>query len=202
MSNLVTDLLKKQLTDQFYDQASEKLGLNGQQGRKLVDNAVPSILGGLAKNASSKAGASALLGALKDKRHDGSILSNTNSFFESRNLDEGDKILKHVLGDTREDIAEALAAESGTNLDVAKKALAGLSPMVMGALGKAVQSKKLNTDQLGPILNLAIKEKDLGKAAHRIAMLIWDKDGDGQYKDDLFEMGKRWVSGFLSQKKK
>ena len=201
MSNIVTDALKSQLTDQFYRQTAKQLGISNTQGRALVNNTIPSILEGLAKNSQTPNGAQALGKALNAPQHDGRVLGNTKAFFESRNLGEGDKILKHILGDTREDIAQALATESGTDISVAKKVLAGLSPMVMGALGKAVQSNKLNTDQLGPILNLAVKEKDFGKAADRIAVLIWDKDGDGQYKDDLFEAGKRWLARLLNKKK-
>lgn len=201
MSNIATNLIKSQLTDKFYAQATERLGVNPTEGKALVDQAMPALLNGLLKNAESKAGAARLLGALKSKKHDGVILDSNEDFFAAAHLDEGDKILKHILGDTRDDIAQALALETKTELSQAKKTLAALSPLVMGALGKAVQSNKLNADQVGDILKLALKEKDFAKVGHRIATLMWDKNNNGQYKDDLFEMGKRWVAKLLSNKK-
>lgn len=72
----------------------------------------------------------------------------------------------------------------------------------MGALGKAVQSEKLNADQVGKILQLALKEKDFAKVGHRIGLMLFDKNSNGQYKDDLFEIGRRWLSKMLSKTKK
>ncbi|NCP67579.1 DUF937 domain-containing protein [bacterium] len=202
MKNPVSALIKDQIQAQFYAQAAKKLNLDLGQSQDLVVKALPTLIKGMAINTQSKNGAKDLFGALTQKKHDGNILDSNQDFFADSNLDEGDKILKHILGDTRDDIAAALAFETKTDTHTAKKTLAALSPLVMGALGKAVQSKKLNADQVSSILNIALKEKDFAKAGNRIALLMLDKNNNGQYKDDLFEMGKVWLSKLLSKKKK
>jgi|GEM_PF-4835328 len=74
--------------------------------------------------------------------------------------------------------------------------------MVMGALGKAVKSEKLNADQVTKILKLAVQKRDFGAVAQSIAVLIWDKNNNGQFKDDLFEVGRRFLSRILNRSSK
>lgn len=202
MSQLADQIIQTQLQKAFYAQAAKKLGVNETQSQVLAQKAMPVLIKGLAENAQSPKGAQDLWKALSTKKHDGNILDSNEDFFAESKIDDGSKILRHILGDTRDDIAEALAAETKTDVSSAKKTLAALSPLVMGALGQAVQSKKLNADQVGSILKLALKEKDFAKAGHRIAVMLFDKNNNGQYKDDLFEMGKRFVAKLLNQKKK
>lgn len=201
MNQLIKTFLKDKLQAQFYAQAAKTLHLDTQQSQTLLVKALPTLLKGLATNSQEKKGAQSLLEALKQKKHSGGILSSNADFFAAAQLEEGDKILKHILGDTRDDIAAALAFETKTDTKTAQKALAALSPLLMGALGKAVQSKKLNADQVSKLLNLALKEKNYSKFAHQIGLLLWDKNGNGQFKDDLFELGKTWLSRLLSKKK-
>ncbi len=202
MTNPLNTLLKDQLQTQIYTQAAKKLNVDSAQSQALIDKAIPTLLKGLATNSQNQTGANNLLKALKQDKHSGKILDSNEDFFTDANLDEGDKILKHILGDTRDDIAAALALETKTDTNTAKKTLAALSPIVMGALGKAVQSKKLNATQVSTILNLVLKEKDFAKAGEKIALMLWDSNNNGQYKDDLFEIGKSWISKMLNKKKK
>lgn len=183
------------------EQVSQNLGVDARQAQKLVEQALPTMVEALAKNAEKNETKEALTDALKNQKHDGRILDPNQEFFADHNLDDGDKILTHVLGDTRDSIASALAKETKTSASQAQKTLAAISPVVMGSLGKVVQSKKLNATEVANLLKIAIQERNLGKLANRIAVLIWDKNSDGQYKDDLFEIGRRWISKFLSKKK-
>lgn len=202
MSFLSEQLIKSSLQKTFQQQAVKSLGISESQSSALAQKAMPLLLKGLAENAQDKKGAQALWEALKTQKHDGNILSNHEDFFTESKINDGSKILKHILGDTRDDIAATLAEETQTDISKAKKTMAALSPLLMGALGKAIQSKKLNADQVGTILKLALKEKDFGKAAHKIALLLWDKNDNGQYKDDLFEVGKKFIARLLNKPKK
>ena len=195
-----TKTIKAQLNDDFYNQTAQRLGVSPAEAKALIDQSLPTLVEGLARNTQKKEGAENLVKALA--KHDGSLLETNEDFFEAKNLDEGDKILKHILGDTRDDIAAALAVETKTEPSQAKKTLAALSPMVMGALGKAVKSEKLNADQVTKILKLAVQKRDFGAVAQSIAVLIWDKNNNGQFKDDLFEVGRRFLSRILNRSSK
>lgn len=202
MSPFSDQLIKAQIQKNFYTQAAKKLGVNKTQSAALTQKALPILIKGLAENTQTEKGTTALWTALSEKKHRGQILDVNEDFFAKSKIDDGSKILRHILGDTRDDITAALAAETKTDVSAAKKIMAALSPLIMGALGKAVQSKKLNADQVGSILKLTLKEKNFAKAGHKIAIMLFDKNNNGQYKDDLFEMGKKLFLKMLNQKKK
>jgi len=202
MPQISDQLLNHSLQQKIESQGAAKLQVSEAQTKQLMEAALPQLIKGLAENTQEPGAGQKLWTALKNPKHDGKILDSNEDFFEDANLEEGDKIIKHILGDTRNDIAAALALDANTDISAAKKTLAALSPLVMGAFGKAVQSKKLNADEIGKILQHALKEKDFAKAGHRIGLMLLDKNNNGQYKDDLFEMGRKWLSGLLSKSKK
>lgn len=202
MSNLADQLIKTQLQKAFYAQAAKKLGVDETQAAALAQKAMPLLIKGLAENTQTEKGSAALWKALTEKKHNGHILDSNENFFAESKISDGSKILHHILGDTRDDIATALATGTKTDVSTAKKTMAALSPLIMGALGKVVQSKKLNADQVSSILKLALKEKDFSKAGHKIAVMLFDKNNNGQYKDDLFEMGKKMISKMLNKRQK
>jgi hypothetical protein len=148
MSTIADKFIKDQLQKQFYAQAAQKLGIQDEQSKALAQKAMPLLVKGLAENVQTKSGAQNLWNALKQKKHDGKILDSNEDFFEEAKLEDGSKILKHILGDTRNDIAAALAEETKTDVSAAKKTLAALSPIVMGTLGKAVPRGMLLSEQV------------------------------------------------------
>ena len=161
MTKISDKLLSNALQNSFNQQGAQKLNVSEAQTKQLMEAALPQLIKGLAENTQHKEGVQNLWSALKKQKHDGKVLDSNEDFFAKAQLDEGDKILKHILGDTRDDIAAALAEETKTDISAAKKTLAALSPLVMGALGKAVQSEKLNADQVGKIFNKAKSNKYL-----------------------------------------
>ena len=68
------------------------------------------------RNASSPEGAQGLLGALNSK-HDGSILDNLGDLFaggvNQDVIDDGGRILGHVLGGKQQNVENALSRKSG-----------------------------------------------------------------------------------------
>ncbi len=200
MQDLLTRLIKQQVNEAFNQKAAEAFGLKTEQTSKLTQNALPVLLNGLAKNSESKTGAESLFKALSKDKHNGNILEHVDDLFKAPEKGEGNGILRHVLGDVKEDVAEAIAYQSGADQDSSKKMMMVLAPMVMGALGKAVRSEKLNAEQLGALLQMTRKDKSMGSVADNIAKQFLDKDGDGDYKDDLFNMAKKWLSGYLTKK--
>ena len=72
-------------------------------GVALVLQALPGLLGGMAVNASNSEGADALASALK--KHEGAKFKGLDSVDTA----DGKKIVKHVLGDKQDAVAQALA---------------------------------------------------------------------------------------------
>ncbi len=69
------DMIAQQLGGDQIQQLSQQLGTSPQATQQAISAALPALLGGLSKNASSPDGAAALASAL-DRDHDGSMLDN------------------------------------------------------------------------------------------------------------------------------
>lgn len=112
-----------------------KLGVDEDTALSAVKQALPGLLGGLAVNAASDEGKQQLEGALsKHTPTDGKIS------LEAIDEKDGEKIVKHVLGDKQDAVANALGQQAG-NPGIAKLIpllLPLLAPIVMQFLaGKA-----------------------------------------------------------------
>jgi hypothetical protein len=154
-------VLQSQMSDDVLEQIGSQIGADKQQTAAAAQGAFASILGGLAKNASSQDGLSALSSVL-DKDHDGSILDDLaglvgqGAMFEGQHVDnralDGNGILRHVLGGQEEMAAQRVSQNSGLSMDKVMKLLPILAPIVMGVLGKQKRSGGLDLGSMASIL--------------------------------------------------
>ncbi|WP_193597794.1 DUF937 domain-containing protein [Microbacterium sp. YJN-G] len=119
------------------DDIAEKFGVSPDVARQAVQEGSAALLGGLAKNAETDEGSSAIEQALN--RHDG--------FTGASKVDEvdqadGDKIVKHVFGDKKDEVAENLTKSEKTagGIDFGKL-LPILAPIVMGLIANVTKGK-------------------------------------------------------------
>jgi hypothetical protein len=135
--------------------------------------AMPVLMQAMKQNASTPQGAEGLLSALNSK-HDGSILDNLGGLFgggvDANVMDDGGKILGHVLGGKQQHVESALIQKSGIDAGSVANILKVAAPILMGILGK--QSKKSNSAQ---------QEQSFLES-------ILDADGDGSVIDDVAGM--------------
>lgn len=118
------------------DDIAEKLGVSHDEAKKAIEQGGAVLLSGLAKNAESEEGSAAIQNALK--RHQGATAA---SKVDDIDQADGDKIVKHVLGDKAGDVAATLSASEKTpGIDFAKL-LPMLAPIVMGLIANATNKK-------------------------------------------------------------
>ena len=177
------------------NQLSSKIGATPSQTQSAIQSLLPTLIGGMAKNASTTEGANALSNAL-DKDHDGGILDNIGSFFGQDSGAAGNGILKHVLGNNQDAVTNKVSESSGLDAGQTSNLMAMFAPVLMGALGKAKKSGGLDAGGLsGMLTGLAAKS---GGAGGLLSML--DKDGDGEVMDDVKDMAKNLLGGFFGKK--
>lgn len=133
---------------------SQQLGTNPAQAQQALSAALPALLGGLAKNASTPQGAADLHAAVTSD-HDGSILNNVAAAMQNPATGDGNAILGHILGGRQQAVEGAIARATG--LDQAKVAtlLPMLAPVVMGYVGRMQQQQGLNAGGLSKVLGEA-----------------------------------------------
>lgn len=179
------DLISSQLGSGVNSQISQQLGTDSGKTENAISSALPMILGAISRNTKSQEGAGALASAL-EKDHDGSILDNLGGFLQNAQQGPGDGILKHVLGDKRGMVEQAVAGKSGLDLASTAKLMTTLAPVVLGAIGKAKKEQNLDTAGLQDMLG---REKDHQEARPDVDTgfvgKLLDRDGDGDIMDDI-----------------
>jgi hypothetical protein len=189
--NLVTDILESYIGDEFFKKAGKRLNLDSKKTKSVVQQSLPFLLGALAKNSSTEAGAKSLSIALQ-RDHDGSILKQLDGLINRPEESSGSSILKHVFGENQTATETYISQENGVNKKEVTKVFQMLAPIVMGGLGKMQKEGHLDATQLSSLLQLAISKT--GKINMlKFIMKFLDKNGDGDVKDDLLNMGKNWL---------
>ncbi len=190
MSQLL-DIVMQSLGNQAVGNIASKVGLGEGAAKGAIGAVLPMLLGAMAKNSSQQDGASALANAL-DRDHDGSVLDDIGGFLgggQANNVGAG--ILKHVLGGNRGRVEQAVAQEHGLQPQQSAQLMEMLAPLVMGSLGRQKRSQGLDANGLADQLQQfqQHQQKAQPKQMSMLGKLI-DRDGDGDIKDDLLDVGK------------
>jgi hypothetical protein len=116
-------------------QIGAQLGLDDQQASAALSALVPALAAGLHRNAQSADGLSGLMGALAGGGHQ-DYLQDPSRIGSTEGINDGNKILGHILGskDASRAVAAQAASQTGVSADVLKKMLPMVATVVMGAL--------------------------------------------------------------------
>lgn len=187
----ILDLLSSDLGKTIISGVAGQIGQDENKTGNLLTMAMPVLMQAMKQNASTPQGAEGLLSALNSK-HDGSILDNLSGFFggdvDANVMDDGGKILGHVLGGKQQHVESALSQKSGIDAGSVANILKVAAPILMGILGK--QSKKQQVSDSGGLENLLGGLLGGNSAQQEQSFLesILDADGDGSVIDDVAGM--------------
>jgi len=199
----ILETLKQQFTPETLGQMSKSLGTDSATTSNAIALALPALLGGLSRNASNPAGASALNEALG--AHDGGILDNLGGLFGGGAASGaggggiGGAILGHIFGSRRAPVEQGVGKATGLDSQQVAKLLMMLAPIVMGVLGRMKQQKGLGASQLPGALQQSANqmEKEVPGAGSFASIL--DSNNDGQIADDIARLGSTVLGGFLKR---
>lgn len=188
------DLLGDSLDDRTVSQIGNQLGVDNQTAQSAIAAAIPMIVAGLARNASSPDGAAALHGALS-RDHDGSLLDDLGGFLGGGGGGGsmgglGGAILGHVFGGRQRTMESSLGRATGLNGASAGQLLAMLAPIVMAALGRARSQNGLNSGGLTDLLGgERARMQQASPDGFGLLNGLLDQDGDGRIDDGIAQMG-------------
>ena len=150
MSGLLDNVMSH-LGDAQIQQIAAQLGTDPAQARAAIEHAVPLIVGGMAQNASTPQGASALNNALG--AHTGLDMGSVlGSVLGGGGSGIGGSILGHIFGANQQAASQGLGQATGLGQQNAGQLMAILAPIVMAALASHVQDQGLNPGGLGGML--------------------------------------------------
>ncbi|MCF6294507.1 MAG: DUF937 domain-containing protein [Flavobacteriaceae bacterium] len=187
----ILDLLGSDLGKTIISGVSGQTGQSESKTGSVLTMALPVLMQAMKRNTSTPQGAEGLLSALSGK-HDGGILDNLGGLFsggvDNSVLDDGGKILGHVLGDKQQNVQNALSQKSGMDAVSVGQILKVAAPLLMGFLGKQAKQQKVNNSSgveglLGGLLSGNSPQQE-----QSFLESMLDADGDGNIIDDVAEM--------------
>jgi hypothetical protein len=196
MKNILGEILSN-LDDNSLEKISHQVNAPPSQTKSALASAIPILMNALAKNSSTSEGASALKNAIA-RDHDGSLLDHLGDFLNDPAAANGAGILKHVLGNKRQNVEKYISNDSGLNSSSVGKILEMAAPIVMGYLGKSSRSRGSAVDNL---LNSYLKtEQKQAPQSQSVINQILDRDNDGNVMDDIAEMGMSFLGRMMKKR--
>jgi len=188
MADITNEVLGQLDTSQINAIASQ-LGVDPSEAQSAIQQALPLLIGGLAKNASNDQGAGALHSALGD--HAGNdIASVLGNVLGGGGMGGGMSILGHIFGNRQDQAAQGLGNASGLGSQNAGQLLAILAPVVMSVLGSMSQRQGMSASGLGGVLGQEAQRIG-GTGAGGLLGAVLDQDGDGKLGiGDLLKVGE------------
>ncbi len=156
---------------------SKSTGADESKVKQALSDALPVLIKGMQKNASSKDGEKSLIKALSDHKADDT--SDIISFLKNVDIKDGQKIISHILGSGKKTVESRIADKSGLKSNTVSTILATAAPLLLNVLGK-----KKDED-----------EKDSGGIVEILASALL---GGDKKDDDDNDLGDVLVSGLGS----
>jgi len=135
--NLLVLLLKLLMSNSSLTATSNKTGISKELIRKLLPLAIPLLIKYMTRNAAQQGGAASLLSALTQHTSNRSMEDQINEV----DAEDGSKIIGHILGDDKDEVAERLAKQSGLSKVAVLAILAAIAPSILNALSAANQTQ-------------------------------------------------------------
>ena len=124
--NLLTVLLLSLLSGKSLGALSNNTGVNQIDLKKLLILALPLIIKYMTSNSQSQSGLSSLFGV--------------ESQIADADVEDGQKIISHILGDDQDQVVEELSRESGVDAGDVLNVLGTIAPYIMSGLSAATES--------------------------------------------------------------
>ena len=158
LSSVMTTLLSSDSVKNL----SKKTGSSQKEVSSVLSRALPLLLAGAGSQTDDQSTAEGFEKALA--QHGEKDTSNLASFLDGVDMEDGAKIIGHLLGANTTSTTKQVSKESGTDADSTAQILAAAAPLLMSLLGQETKkSKKADTSALvGALVGEVIKNVDVG----------------------------------------
>lgn len=143
-------LFNSLLGDSSVKTLSKNSGASQDQVQQVMGLALPILMKSMQENASGKKGEESLAKALAN--HGADDVSNVSAFLSGVDLEDGNKILGHILGSNKTKVEKDIAKQAGLTSNQTSGILANAAPLLLALLGGSL----FGGDGLGGILGGAL----------------------------------------------
>lgn len=162
MANNVNSILSELLKSDSITNIAKTSGISTKNVESILKSALPSLISGANSQSTNTDTKEGFLNALVN--HGSKDTSNLSSFFKNIDLEDGAKIVNHLLGNKSEDTSKTAAKASGVDSKDVSKVLSTAAPLLMSVIGKKVTdtNKKDSTSSLAGIASSLLGNSDVG----------------------------------------
>ncbi|MDO6676465.1 DUF937 domain-containing protein [Tenacibaculum sp. 1_MG-2023] len=186
----ILDLLNSDTGKAIISGVAGSTGQDTNKTSSVLTMALPVLMKAMQRNTTTPQGAESLKSALD--KHDGGILDNLGDLFNggvnSNVLQDGGKILGHVLGNKQQGVEQIIGQKAGMDTGAVANILKTAAPILMGVLGKQSRQKNINnSNDLSGLLGGLLGGNSTQKEQSFLEQIL-DADGDGSIVDDVAGM--------------
>ena len=149
---------------------SQATGTSSVDVSSILAAALPALLSGAGQQASNASTATSFAQALED--HASVDTTNIASFFNNVDLDDGSKIVNHLLGSDSTATTKAIAKEAGVTQKQATAVLSAAAPYLMSLIGQQTASQTqaqttqaAKTNTTSSLMSSLLSNVDIGSLA-------------------------------------
>ena len=135
--DLTNVLLNGMTSKTALDSISRKTGGSQDQISGLISSALPLLMSAVTQNASTQEGASSLLGALSQHTSTAPVEEQVSG----ADVDDGMKIISHILGNNSSAVMNSLSSSSGLDLGQVSSVLGMIAPAILSLLSTTMSSQ-------------------------------------------------------------
>ena len=154
MNSLISTLL----SSDSVSGVSKATKTSSKDVQSVLSAALPALLNGAKAQSEDKSTAESFAKALLSHGKDDT--SNLSSFLKNVDLEDGSKIISHLLGS--DDSVKKIAKKSGVDAKETGDILSAAAPLLMSLLGQESASKKSNGSAALEIAGAVLKNVDVG----------------------------------------
>ena len=140
---------------------SDRSGATTGEVKKVLGQALPALLGGVdeqAKGADTVAGFAAALSS-----HAKSNTFDLSDFLGNVDLEDGTKIIGHLLGGNTDTTTKTVAKEAGVSKSKTATIMAAAAPLLMSLLGQQANDDDDKDSGIGSLIGTLLNNVDVGE---------------------------------------
>jgi len=142
----LTQLLGAFSQQNYVDSVGSATNSSSADVSNILSAALPMLLAGAQEQSSNSSTNAGFLNALTS--HAANDTSDLAAFVQKTDLEDGAKIVQHLLGDQSSDIVKQIAKKAGVSQKEAAKVMSAAAPLLMSKLGQELntQASSQNTN--------------------------------------------------------
>ncbi len=171
----LTKLASSLLNSDSIGGLSELTGASGSDVTKVLTNALPALLNGAKSQAQDSGTSKSFANALSNhKQNDTSDLS---KFLGNIDMEDGAKIITHLLGSNKDDVVKDIAKDTGVSQAKTGNILSAVAPLLMSLLGQQTEKEGSDDSVIGDLVGSLLDNVDVGSL---LTGLLTDDSSSGK----------------------